>query len=242
MRFADPKSDIAFKKIFGNENQKEILISFLNAVLNFTGDKEIVDIEILNPYQAPKIAELKETNLDVRAKNREGVTFIVEMQIEYQSFFPKRVLYYVSKAYVGQIKKAVNYPKLNQVIFIGIMDFSYFEGEAYISRHLILDEKTHTQAMRDFEFNFIELPKFKKSEEELESTLDKWIYFLKYADDLKVIPEKLSEPKEISEAFEIAEQHNWTKAELDFYDSWEMRRASEVTALESAIMKGIKIG
>jgi predicted transposase/invertase (TIGR01784 family) len=96
--------------------------------------------------------------------------------------------------------------------------------------------------MRDFEFNFIELPKFKKSEEELESTLDKWIYFLKYADDLKVIPEKLSEPKEISEAFEIAEQHNWTKAELDFYDSWEMRRASEVTALESAIMQGIKIG
>ena len=240
MRFADPKSDIAFKKIFGNENKKEILISFLNAVLDFKGSKEIVDLEILNPYQAPKIAELKETNLDVRAKNKEGVTFIVEMQLEHQSFFAKRVLYYTSKAYVGQIEKAVNYPKLNQVIFIGIMDFKFFEGDDYISRHLILDTQTYEQSIKDFEFNFIELPKFTKTEEELETTMDKWIYFLKYADDLQIIPKKLSEPKEITEAFEVVEQYNWTKDELEFYESWQMRRASEIDARETAVRKAVK--
>ena len=240
MRFADPKSDIAFKKIFGNENKKEILISFLNAVLDFRGKKEIVELEILNPYQAPKIAELKETNLDVRAKNKEGITFIVEMQLEHQSFFAKRVLYYTSKAYIGQIEKAVNYPKLNQVIFIGIMDFNLFEGEDYMSRHLILDTQTYKHSIKDFEFNFIELPKFTKTEEELKTTMDKWIYFLKYADDLQIIPKKLSEPKEITEAFEVVEQYNWTKDELEFYESWEMRRASEIDARETAVKKAVK--
>ena len=70
MRFANIKNDIAFKKVFGSENHKNILISFLNAVLDFKGDREIVEVEILNPYQVPKIEELKETILDIRAKTK----------------------------------------------------------------------------------------------------------------------------------------------------------------------------
>lgn len=61
MRFVDPKNDIAFKKIFGDENHTEILISFLNATLDFKGDYKIKSVKILNPYQVPKIEELKET-------------------------------------------------------------------------------------------------------------------------------------------------------------------------------------
>jgi len=87
MKFVDVKSDIAFKKVFGNENKKEIKISFLNAVLDLKGDKEIKEIEILNPYQAPKIEILKETTLDVRAKTKEGTNFIVEMQVEKEPHF-----------------------------------------------------------------------------------------------------------------------------------------------------------
>jgi predicted transposase/invertase (TIGR01784 family) len=164
------------------------------------------------------------------------------MQLERQSFFAKRALYYTSKAYVGQIDKAVNYPKLNQVIFIGIMDFIFFGGDDYICRHLILDEKTHKQVLKDLEFNFIELPKFHKTEHELENTMEKWIYFLKHADDLQVIPKELSETKEIAEAFEVVEQHNWTKKELEYYESWEMRRASEINAIEAAKMMGEEQG
>ena len=229
MKFVDIKSDIAFKKVFGNEHKKEILISFLNAVLDLKGDKEIKEIEILNPYQAPKIEVLKETALDVRAKTKEGTTFIVEMQVEKEPHFRKRVVYYSSKAYVNQINKGEDYPKLNQVIFIGILDFKIFDGDKYLTKHLILNIDNMKQELPDLEFNFIELPKFNKGEQELETVIDKWIYFIKNAPDLKMIP-KTADFKEIIEAYEVADQFQWTKNELDVYDYWLMREQSEKSA------------
>ena len=80
MQFADPKNDIAFKKIFGNEQHKNILISFLNSILDFKNEKIIIDVELANPYQVPRIPELKETILDIKATNQNKETFIVEMQ------------------------------------------------------------------------------------------------------------------------------------------------------------------
>ena len=110
MKFISPKSDIAFRKVFGNENKKEILISFLNAVLDLQEDRQIIDIEILNPFQVPKIESLKLTILDVRAKDKKGVTFIVEMQVEQVKGYHKRFLYYTSKAYTSQIERGTDYP------------------------------------------------------------------------------------------------------------------------------------
>lgn len=77
MRFADPKNDLAFKKIFGDINHKNILISFLNSVLGFKGIQTIVDASLANPYQIPKIPELKETILDIQATNQNDEIFIV---------------------------------------------------------------------------------------------------------------------------------------------------------------------
>jgi len=242
MRFADPKNDIAFKKIFGNENKKEILISFLNAVSDLQGQKAIIDIEILNPYQAPKLKDLKETNLDIRAKNQEGITFIVEMQVEKQVFFDKRALYYTSKAYISQIERGDNYPRLNQVIFIGIMDFSIFEGADYLSKHLIMDQKTLQQTIKDFEFNFIELSKFHKQSDELESPVDKWVFFFKHAGNINIVPKPLSETPEIVEAFQVAEQYNWTEEELAVYDYWEMKEAARKDAMETAVREATEQG
>ncbi|MBF0117815.1 MAG: Rpn family recombination-promoting nuclease/putative transposase [Desulfobacterales bacterium] len=239
MRFVDPKSNIAFKKIFGNENKKEILISFLNAVLLLEGDKAIQEVTILDPYQAPKIKDLKETILDVKAKDGRGVTFIVEMQVEKEDFFHKRVLYYTSKAYVFQIEKGTDYPKLNQVFFIGILNFKMLDTKDYISRHLILDAKTHKQEIKDFEFNFIELKKFNKKVDELESVLDKWIYFFKHTEDLKIVPAELSNVKEIAEAFEIAEQHNWTQKELDIYEYWQIKEVIHKNAMELSMREAV---
>ena len=80
MTFADPKNDLAFKKIFGDENHKDLLISFLNATLDFKNEKVIVDVTLANPYPVPRIPDFKETILDIKAKNKEGENFIVEMQ------------------------------------------------------------------------------------------------------------------------------------------------------------------
>ncbi len=242
MKFADPKSDIAFKKVFGNENKREILICFLNAALGLSGKHAIAEITILNPYQAPKISILKETNLDVRAKTHAGVTFIVEMQVEKQDYFAKRALYYTSKAYVAQIQKADEYPRLNQVIFIGILDFELFDDDEYLSTHLILNKKTYKQEIKDMELNFIELPKFHTQEVDLKTVIEKWVYFFKHADDLTVIPDSLSTPHELVEAFEILAQHNWTQDELDIYDYWLMQEAGHQDALETAKRDGRKAG
>ncbi|MBF0342924.1 MAG: Rpn family recombination-promoting nuclease/putative transposase [Nitrospirae bacterium] len=239
MQFVDVRNDVAFKKIFGSEGKKEILISFLNAVLDLSGDREIGDLTILNPYQAPKIAVLKETVLDIRAVDKRNVTFIVEIQVQKKKGFEKRVLYYTSKAYVGQLDKGGDYPKLNQVIFIGIVDFNIFEGSGYITRHLILNKDTFKQELTDFEFNFIELPKFQKAEDELESVVDKWIHFIKNADSLKMIP-KCADFVEIREAYDIANKGTWSADEYDIYDYWSIRLQDERGAIEYAVEQAVE--
>ena len=103
MNFLAPTNNLVFKKIFENEKKPKILISFLNSCLGFTGEYKIKSIEFTNPYQVPDIKELKETILDVRAKNEKGEEFIIEMQKQNQTFFDKRSLYYTSKAYVSQL-------------------------------------------------------------------------------------------------------------------------------------------
>ena len=241
MRFVNPQNDIAFKKIFGNEQKKEILISFLNAVLGLTGDREIEDLEILNPYQVPRIEGLKFTILDVQARDRRGVTFIVEMQLESVAGYVKRFLYYATKAYAGQIKRAEDYPRLNQVIFIGILNFVGFEGEDYLTRHLILNSRTYRQEIQDLEFNFLELPKFTKSEGELETVLDKWVYFLKYAKDLEVIPASADFPA-LRLAYESANQFGWTDEELAVYDFLGMKAQDERGMVQAAQERGLQQG
>lgn len=242
MRFVDPQNDVAFKKIFGNEEHKEILISFLNAVLDLQGDKEIADVELLNPYQAPKLQGLKFTLLDIRARDKRGVTFIVEMQVESVVGFKKRFLYYACKAYSGQIGRGDDYPRLNQVIFIGILNFIGFEDEeAYISRHLILNQKTHKQEIEDLELCFIELPKFNKHEDALTTLLDKWVYFLKHAAHLTEVPAHTDDPA-LQTAYEVAERFRWSDEELEVYDYWSMKAQDERGALTMAEQRGEQRG
>ena len=242
MRFADPKNDLAFKKIFGNEKHKNILISFLNSVLDFRDEKTIVDVTMVNPYQVPKIPELKETILDIRATNKNGDNFIVEMQRKDLGNFTKRSLYYTSKAYSSQLQKGHDYASLKKVYFIGILNFNIFENKNYISRHLIINQETNTQDLDDFEFTFIELPKFTKELEELESVLDKWVYFIKNASDLTLIPQQYENIQEFKEAFNIATQTTWNAKELEVYEYMSLKEFDEVNALRTAEQKGMQKG
>jgi predicted transposase/invertase (TIGR01784 family) len=241
MKFVNPKNDVAFKKIFGNEEKKEILISFLNAVLGLSGDHEIEDVEILNPYQTPKIEALKDTLLDVKARDKRGVTFIVEMQIEYTAGLKKRFLYYTAKAYVAQIERREDYPHLNQIIFIGILDFNAFEGHRYLTRHLILNTDTHEQELKDLEFNFIELPKFTKCEDELETVLEKWIYFIKDAGNLEVIPAS-ADFSPLRAAYQVANSFSWNREDLEVYENRGIKIQDERGAIQHALEKGLQQG
>jgi predicted transposase/invertase (TIGR01784 family) len=242
--FVDPKNDVAFRKIFGDENKKEILISFLNNILEFAGTtREIIDMTIKNPYQVPKLKELKETILDIKAVDKRNINYIIEMQVFHTAAFEKKVLYYVSKAYYQQLKRAEDYPKLNQVIFLGFLNFNLFhKNPDYATRHLILDEKTNEYHFQDFELNFVELPKFNKPLEELEDIKDKWIYFVKNAGNMTMIPHELEEPKELREAFEVANQISWSKEELEAYDALGIHIQDERGRIEYALEEGKEIG
>ncbi|MEA2051067.1 MAG: Rpn family recombination-promoting nuclease/putative transposase [Campylobacterota bacterium] len=242
MQFADPKNDMAFKKIFGDENKTEVLISFLNSILNFQDNKLIKSVTIANPYQVPRIKDLKNTILDIKATNKDKEEFIVEMQVEKDINFAKRSLYYTSKSYVNQIKKAVDYPKLKKVYFIGILDFAIFDTQDYISRHLILDEKTLKQEMKDFEFNFIELKKFNLLLSECDTIAKKWIYFIQNAENLELIPKEYENLKDFKTAFEIAKMYNWDKQELEVYDYISMQEGKRLSELETAKLDGIEEG
>ena len=243
MSFADPKNDLAFKKIFANEAHKEVLISFLNAVLDFKDNKSIVDIRFTDPYQLPDIPELKQTILDIKAKNVNGEEFIVEMQNKYVKSFTKRSLYYAANAYVSQMNKGTDYSQLNKVYFIGILNFSLFEdNKDYISRHLILDSKTYKQHIKNMEFCFIELKKFDKKLEDLDNIVDKWIYFLKTANYLDNIPGNLEQVQAIKSAFDIASQHTWSARERDIYIELQQKQWSEIITLEEAIQKAEQRG
>jgi predicted transposase/invertase (TIGR01784 family) len=241
MQFVDPKNDVAFKKIFGTEERKEILISFLNAVLDLTDDREIEEIAILNPYQTPKIEALKNTLLDVKARDKRGVTFIIEMQIEYTVGLKKRFLYYTAKEYVAQIERGEDYPHLNQIIFIGILDFNAFRGQSYLIRHLLLNAETHAQELEDLELNFIELPKFTKQENELETTLEKWIYFIKNAGDLEVIPAS-ADLRPLRVAYEVANSFSWKREDLEIYESRGIKIQDERGAIQHALEQGLQEG
>ncbi len=239
MKFVDIKNDIAFRKIFGNENRKEVLISFLNAVLLLENDKKIVSVDILTPYQLPALKGGKVTIVDVKAKDQSDKNYIVEMQVAEVDGFDKRVLYYASKSYSSQINRGDLYEKLNPTFFIGILDFEVTQNKDYISRHRIIDTDTGENFIKDIEFNFIELPKFNKKESELKTVIDQWVYFIKNAEDLEIIPESVKD-EGLKNAYEDADKHNWTKEELEAYDYALMREQDDRGRITFATKKALE--
>jgi len=238
MKFVDVKNDVAFRKIFGNENKKEILISFLNAILELPKGKLIKEIKIENPYQLPQIKNLKSSILDVRVTDEREITYIVEMQVEEPDGFDKRVQYYTAKEYSGQIEKGDDYPKLNQVIFIGILDFNFFEDdENYLTRHRTVNIKTGKSTLNGMEYNFIELKKFNKELQNIKTLIDKWIFFIKNAPNIDVIPADIKDIG-LKSAYEDADKHSWSKEELHAYDYAAMRKQDEKGKITKAEQKG----
>ena len=241
MKFVDIKNDIAFHKIFGNENKKVILISFLNAVLHLEGDKRIKNITIANPYQLPILPNMKASIIDVKAKDFSGNTFIVEMQVADVLGMDKRLLYYTSKEYSQQIVSGEKYTELNPVIFIGIFDFDFTEDTHYFSHHAICNVETKERVIKDMDFYFIELPKFLKEPKTLDNIMDKWIYFIKEAENLDVIPENVDD-EGLKEAYSDAARNTWSLDELNAYIYAGMREQDGRGRIEKAEQKAEKRG
>jgi len=213
--FINPKTDFAFKKIFGSQQSTDILISFLNAIL-YDGRDTIVDLQILDPYQSSRLKGMKDWFLDVKATLHDRTTVIVEMQVLNVVGFEKRILYNAAKFYATQLDIGDDYTLLSPVIALTIADFEMFpKSSKVISSFMLRQKEELTSYCNDFELVFIELPKFKKSLEALGSLSDKWIYFLRNANKLQSVPSSMEQEPAIQHAFRVAEQSQLTRDELE---------------------------
>jgi predicted transposase/invertase (TIGR01784 family) len=242
MIFLDPKNDVAFKRVFGSEEHKNITISFLNSILENTGPCEIKSIEFLNNEQLPLMDEKKKNILDVFCIDASGVKYIVEIQVKRVKEFGKRMVYYGAKTYSMQLGKGKPYHQLTPVITLAIVDFKVFpKKKAYKSIHHLLDNKTHEHDLKELSFVFVELQKFHKKESELVTAEDKWIYFIKQIKEQHHIPEPLAHG-EFEEACHVVERMKWSEAELNAYDDAFVRETDIQTNAELAREDGIKKG
>jgi predicted transposase/invertase (TIGR01784 family) len=243
MIFINPKTDYAFKKIFGSSESKNILISFLNALI-YEGNPTIQDLEIINPNLPPKIEGLKDSYLDVQAKLKDGTLVIIEMQVINVQSFGKRVFYNGAKTYAFQLEAAQGYRLLKPVIALTITDFEMFaNSEDFLSRFVYKEVKSNLiYPENDLDLVFVELPKFQKELEQLETLADKWIYFMKYARSLTSVPETMDSIPEIHQAFDIANEAKLSREELEDLDRREQFIYDQQGAIIKATQEGIEQG
>jgi predicted transposase/invertase (TIGR01784 family) len=218
MQFLDVKTDYAFKRVFGSQQSKPILIAFLNALLEYEGEHAITELEIVDPYQIPLLKGMKDTYVDVKAKLANGSRIIIEMQVLNVEGFEQRILYNAAKQYSTQLKRGEAYHLLNPVIAITFTDFILFDQpelqQRYQTSYRLLEKEHYIEYSGDIELVFIELTKFKQTLEQLQGIREQWIYFIKHAGDLEFIPESLDAP-EITHAFELVNESAMTPEELE---------------------------
>ena len=242
MKFISPKTDFAFKKIFGSIHSKNILISFLNAIV-YNNQNIIQSLEIINPYNPGVTNTLKETYLDIKAVLDNGSTVIIEMQVLNVEDFEKRVIYNLAKAYGNQLDVGQGYMMLKPFVALTIADFVLFEKiDKMITKFRFKEETELLNYQDELTLMFVELPKFKKELSALKTLSDKWIYFIKSAPNLEVIPESLEEVSEIEAALNIANIANLSNEELEELGQQEKLIRDKKGQISLARKEGIEIG
>ena len=202
--------DWSFKRVFGTEVNKDILIEFLKVIFP---QFAITDITYIPTEQLGIMEDDRKAIFDVLCKTEDGKTFLVEMQRGAQKHFFERALYYTSFPIMKQGKKAIAKEEegaepwdfsLDGVFFLGILDFEYEQDERTEHRYQLLETKTLKQMTDKLEFVFVEVAKFDKREDELETDLDKWLYLLKNMSTLLERPAALRD-RVFGRLFDVAE-------------------------------------
>ena len=217
-KYLNPFSDFGFKKLFGEEANKDLLINFLNSLLSLK--YKIVELNFRKNEQLGNTELNRKAIFDLYCQDERGQRFIVELQKAEQKFFKDRTIYYSTFPIQEQaIKGEWNY-KLDPVYCIGILDFVFDEDKnnekQYLYKVGLSDLKTKKLFYDKLFFIYIAVPKFKKKDNELENDIEKWVYFLKNLTKFKEIPDVLKSEM-FMKAFQIAEIANFTAKERDSY-------------------------
>ena len=220
-KYLNPFTDYGFKKIFGEEASKPLLIDFLNALLPQT-DK-IIDLTFKNTEQLGQTDLDRKAIYDIYCENEKGEKFIVELQKAKQNYFKERTIYYSTFPIREQAEKGEWNYNLKAVYCIGILDFTFddYETEPEKSEvvHTIKLKNQNGKTFYDkLTFIYLEMPNFKQLETQLVTRLDKWLYFIKHLEDFQTIPTIFAD-EVFSQAFEKAELAKFGQVELANYEN-----------------------
>ncbi len=220
-KYINPFTDFGFKKIFGEEASKPLLIDFLNALLPQT-DK-IVDLDFKNTEQLGQTDLDRKAIYDIYCENEKGEKFIVELQKAKQNYFKERTIYYSTFPIREQAEKGNWNYNLKAVYCVGILDFTFddYENEPEKSEvvHTIKLKNQNGKVFYDkLTYIYLEMPNFKQAESELQTRLDKWLYFIKHLEDFQTIP-AIFRDEVFTRAFEKAELARFDRTELDSYEN-----------------------
>ena len=217
-RYLNPFTDFGFKKLFGDEANKDILINFLNSLLE--GKEVIKNLTFKNTEKLGSQIADRKAIFDLYCENEQGEKFIIELQKTEQKFFKDRSLYYSTFPIQEQADKGDWNFELKAVYLIGILNFVFDEDEdsPNYKHEVQLRDKEHLKVFYDkLTFIYLEMPKFNKHEDELETVFDKWMYTLKFLPALQDRPKLLKE-RVFKKLFDIAELNNLAKPEYDAYN------------------------
>ena len=246
-RFLDPRTDIVFKRIFGEH--PEILCEFLNGMLPFEDDSEfIVSLEYLPSEQVPDIPLFKNSSVDVRCKDAGGRQFIVEMQMAWTNAFLQRVLFNASKAYVRQLEKGENYEALCPVYGLSLLDDTFDkDSEGYYHDYRIVEVGRPERVLEGLRLVFVELPKYRESRpQEARKLRWAWLKFLKEAASVgkqghptaEDFREQVGITAPLRQALEISEECGFTPAQLERYDAFWDAVSRERTLMSGKFAEG----
>jgi hypothetical protein len=249
-----PKVDIAFKKIFGVEENKDLLISLINSIVG--EEDQVADVTLLNPYNPKSFKTDKLSILDIKAQGVDGKRFNIEIQISDEADYDKRALYYWAKLYTEQLKSSQGYDKLSKAIGIHILNFTSIpETKNYHNVFHIKEKSNNLIYFKDLELHTIELNKFTSDTSEelsdlvskIKTSLDVWSAFLTRNDLLKAdnLPKELDD-NNLKKALEVLNVMNFSSEERELYDDhlkWLMIEANTLKKAENkAREEGIGIG
>lgn len=214
-------------------------------MLTFREGSPIEDVTFLKPVQDPDIAWQKTSIVDVLCKDQKGNLYIVEMQVAKEKEFTKRAQYYAARAYSTQMRKNGKYEDLKEIIFLAITNFVMFpDKKAYKSDHVILDKESLAHDLKDFSFTFLELPKFNKPLEQVQTIVDKWAYFFKnaYETSEKEVPVLAENDPVLEQAYEELNQFSWSEQELLTYEDIQKKELGYAASMDQKFDEGLAEG
>ena len=239
-RYVNFYTDFAFKKLFGTEVNKDLLISFLNSLLH--GREEISEITYLNTEHLGTQEYDRRAVFDVYCKNEKGEYFLVEMQKGEQQFFKDRSIYYSTFAIREQAPRGEWNYGLKGIYTIGILNFCFENTDpSYYHEVKLLDTKTKEVFYDKLTFIYLEMPKFTKTEAELETLFDKWLYVIRNLASLMERPRTLQE-KVFQHLFDAAEIAKFDKKERYEYEESLKAYRDLFSVIETAELRGEKRG